>query len=75
VQFPGWFSLWRVWEQYPSDTGRGWSVKSWYVTLDGSSFASSEVLVAAGDTIFGNMTRIGANSFFIGARVLCFVRG
>jgi hypothetical protein len=53
--------------QYPGDNGDYWSVKSWYVTLDTGTVASNEVEVNTGDTIFGNMTRTGPTSWFIGS--------
>jgi len=51
--------------QYPGDSGNYWSVRSWYVTLTGDSYASPEVRVDPGDSIFGNMTRTGVESYFI----------
>eukprot|EP00042_Codosiga_hollandica_P038242 m.309207 g.309207 ORF g.309207 m.309207 type:complete len:312 (+) comp55342_c0_seq1:28-963(+) len=53
--------------QFPGDNGRYWSVKSWYVTLDGGSFASTEVKVRSGDYIFGNMTQTGSDTWYIGS--------
>lgn len=53
--------------QYPGDFGNYWSVKSWYVTLNSGATASNEVQVQPGDTIFGNMTRVGPQSWFIGS--------
>jgi len=52
--------------QYPADTNSGWSVKSWYVTLNSGVLVSGEILVNAGDNIFGNMTRIGSEDWYIG---------
>jgi len=52
--------------QYPADSGFGWSVKSWYVTLDSGYIASSEISTKAGDVIFGNMTKTGSMKWFIG---------
>lgn len=52
--------------QYPGDSGP-WGVKNWYVTITGNVLTSSEISVQAGDNIFGNMTRIGPSSYFIGA--------
>lgn len=49
--------------QYPAETGDGWSVRSWYVTLNDGALASSEVIVEAGDNIFGNMTRTGPSTW------------
>jgi hypothetical protein len=37
-----------------------------YVTLKGGAFYSTELPVKPGDKIFGNMTRIGPSSYFIG---------
>ncbi len=51
--------------QYPADTGSGWSVKSWWVTLDVGAMASTEVALNPGDGVFGNMTRVGAGRWFI----------
>jgi hypothetical protein len=51
--------------QYPADSGSGWSVKSWWVTLDAGAFASNEVLLKPGDVIFGNMTKTGPGQWFI----------
>jgi len=53
--------------QYPGDRGLYWSVKSWYVTLTNDVLASTEVQVSVGDTIFGNMTRVNQDTFFIGS--------
>jgi len=53
--------------QYPGDFGNYWSVKSWYVTLDAGAIASSELELNVGDSIFGNMTRIAAQSWFVGS--------
>lgn len=55
--------------QYPSDWNEGWSVKSWYVTVDEGAIYSSELLVASGESVFGNMTRAGATSWYIGTTV------
>ncbi len=41
-----------------------------YVTLQGNSFQSPEVQVNAGDAIFGNMTRLGADTYFIDSVVV-----
>jgi len=56
--------------QYPGDDGYYWSVKSWYVTLDAGAFSSEEVMVSPGDTIFGNMSRITGEDWFIGSTAL-----
>jgi hypothetical protein len=51
--------------QYPANIGFGYSIRSWYVTVDIGTVASNEVLVKPGDNIFGNMTRVGKDSWFI----------
>jgi len=53
--------------QYPGDFGNYWSVKSWYVTLNAGAVESNEVQVNQGDAIFGNMTRSGPQSWFVGS--------
>lgn len=53
--------------QFPADDGDGWSVKSWYVTLNSGAVYSNEMNVSPGDAIFGNMTRTGAEKWFIGS--------
>lgn len=55
--------------QFPGDAGNYWSVKSWYVTLKGGAYYSTEVPVKPGDEIFGNMTRTGPTSYVVGAWV------
>jgi len=52
--------------QYPGDNGDYWSVKSWYVTLGATVLVSDEIQVSVGDNIFGNMTRVGPHSWYIG---------
>jgi len=52
--------------QYPGDDGNYWSVKSWYVTLDSGVVVSDEIEVAVGDNIFGNMTKTGLTTWYIG---------
>jgi len=52
--------------QYPGDNGNYWSVKSWYVTLDQGALASPEIIVAVGSDVFGNMTKTGPESWYIG---------
>jgi len=51
--------------QYPSDEGSGWSVKSWYVTVNSVVFHSPEILVNTGDQIYGIMKNIGPKQWFI----------
>jgi len=53
--------------QYPADSGTGWSVKSWYVTLDTGTIHSKELKLSVGDVVFGNMTRTGSTSWYIGS--------
>eukprot|EP01119_Soliformovum_irregulare_P020625 TRINITY_DN670_c0_g1_i2.p1 TRINITY_DN670_c0_g1~~TRINITY_DN670_c0_g1_i2.p1 ORF type:complete len:292 (+),score=45.28 TRINITY_DN670_c0_g1_i2:3-878(+) len=53
--------------QYPGDGGDYWSVKSWYVTLTDDVLESNEFATTVGNNIFGNMTKTGANTWFIGA--------
>jgi hypothetical protein len=48
--------------QYPGDNGNYWSVKSWYVTLTNDVVVSDEIQVNVGDSIYGNMTRLGEGS-------------
>jgi len=52
--------------QYPGDNGNYWSVKSWYVTLTNDVLTSDEIEVNTGDNIFGNMTRTGPSTWYIG---------
>jgi len=52
--------------QYPRDDGDGWSLKSWYVTLDGRALHSPEIFLNEGETIFGNLTKIARDRWFIG---------
>jgi len=56
--------------QYPADAGEVFSVKSWYVTTDVGTVFSSEIVVDSGDVIFGNMTRTGPTSWYIGSTVV-----
>jgi len=51
--------------QYPGDSGSGWSVKSWYVTLDSNVYSSDEILVNTGEDVYGAMKNIGPSSWFI----------
>jgi len=53
--------------QYPASFGNEWSVKSWWVTLNGGAMFSTELPVNSGDKIFGNMTRVGSQSYYIGS--------
>jgi len=53
--------------QYPGDRGTYWSVKSWYVTLDTGTVHSNEIQLDVGDVVFGNMTRTGNTSWYIGS--------
>jgi len=52
--------------QYPGDNGNYWSVKSWYVTLNSGVLYSREIQTQTGDKIFGNMTQIGTDTWYIG---------
>jgi len=54
----------------PNGGGAFWGLASWFVTLDGSTLWSDLEHVQEGDKIFGNMTRTGFNSWYIGATVL-----
>jgi len=53
--------------QYPAEGGNYWSVRSWYVTLTGGSLVSDEIPLSVGGTVFGNMTRVGPTSYYIGS--------
>jgi len=55
--------------QYPGDYGNYWSVRSWYVTLSHGVQVSDEIQVATGDNVFGNMTSLGGNSWYIAGTV------
>jgi len=63
---PGPFDIIQPVLQYPGDNGDYWSVKSWYVTLTNDIVVSDEIQVNAGDEIFGNMTKVAPNTFYIG---------
>jgi hypothetical protein len=56
--------------QFPDGAERSWAVRSWYVTLDAGAIASTPVACSPGDNIFGNMTRVGPSSYFIGSTVV-----
>jgi len=51
-----------------SENGGGeyWELASWYVTVSAGALYSRGEKVATGDNIFGNMTRTGSDSWFIG---------
>lgn len=51
--------------QYPGEFGDYWSARSWYVDLDGGSFASSEIKTDLGTNVFGNMTKIGDDKWLV----------
>jgi len=53
--------------QYPGDQGNYWSVKSWYVTVDAGVQVTQELKLSVGDSVFGNMTMVGKDSWFIGS--------
>lgn len=55
--------------QYPNSDLTGWSVKSWWVTLKSGAMFSTELNVEVGDNIFGNMTRTGAQKYYIGSTI------
>jgi hypothetical protein len=56
--------------QFPASGFRGgWSVKSWYVTVNAGALQSSELSVEAGDAILCNMTRTGPDSWFVGSTI------
>eukprot|EP01097_Dermamoeba_algensis_P001500 TRINITY_DN1561_c0_g1_i4.p2 TRINITY_DN1561_c0_g1~~TRINITY_DN1561_c0_g1_i4.p2 ORF type:complete len:236 (-),score=45.62 TRINITY_DN1561_c0_g1_i4:442-1149(-) len=42
-----------------------WAIASWYVTLTDDVVFSPLKQVSSGDTIFGNMTKVGASSWYI----------
>jgi hypothetical protein len=51
--------------QYPGTSNKDWAIRSWYVTVNGQSYASTPVAIQPGDVIFGNMTMIGNASWII----------
>lgn len=51
--------------QYPGDFGNYWSFKSWYVTLGDNVLRSDERDVSVGDNVFGNMTRLGPDTWYV----------
>jgi hypothetical protein len=53
--------------QYPGDNGQYWSVKSWYVTLTNDVLVTPEAKTEVGDNIYGNMTRTGPTTWYIGS--------
>lgn len=67
IQPAGVFDIIQPVLQFPGDGGSYWSVKSWYVTTDAGAIQSDEQQVNVGDSIFGNMTRIAGNEWFIGS--------
>jgi hypothetical protein len=62
---PGNFDIIQPVLQYPADSGSGWSLKSWYVTLNAGALYSEELLINSGDLVFGNMTRVNGTAWFI----------
>jgi hypothetical protein len=44
-----------------------WEVKNWYVTLGSDVLYSDAFSTSPGDNIFGNMTKIGSEKWYIGA--------
>lgn len=55
--------------QYPGFSPDAWGVRSWYVTIHAGALQSELLPVAVGDNIMCNMTRTGAKSWFIGAKL------
>jgi len=59
--------------QYGGDSEDGggdyWELASWYVTLDSGALWSEPEQVNPGDVIFGNMSRVGPTSWYIGGHV------
>jgi len=53
--------------QYPAESGSGWSVRSWYVTLDEGPIVSDEIAVKEGEVIYSYMVKDGANQWEIAA--------
>jgi len=43
-----------------------WGLRSWYVTLNNGVQVSQQLPINAGDNIFGNMTRLSGNTWYIG---------
>jgi len=44
----------------------GWGLRSWYVTLNNGVQVSRQISINAGDNIYGNMTRLSGNTWYIG---------
>jgi hypothetical protein len=57
--------------QFPGGSGRGWSVRSWWVTVDVGALASKEIVVQPGAIIGTNMTKTSSSppSWFINSVV------
>jgi hypothetical protein len=59
--------------QVPADSGSGYSLKSWYVTLDSGVIETAEVPCLPGDVVFGNMTYLKKSflggKWFVGGTV------
>jgi len=49
--------------------GKYWGVANWYVTVDSGAVWSDLLKLNTGNVIFGNMTKIGSDSWFIGSIV------
>jgi len=49
----------------PNGGGSYWGLASWYLTLSGDTFWSPLIIVNPGDTIYGNMTRIKGDTWYI----------
>jgi hypothetical protein len=59
--------------QYGPSAGGGgeyWSLASWYVTVDAGFLISSIEKPRSGDWIFGNMTLLGPDTWFIGSQIV-----
>ena len=56
--------------QYPaSGFHKGWSVKSWYVTVNAGALFSKEIDVKTGDAIVGVMNRTGPDSYVVSSKL------
>jgi len=66
---PPYFDIIQPVLQYGGDSedggGNYWALASWYVTLDSQTLWSTVTPVDAGDEIFGNMTMISENTWYI----------
>jgi len=55
--------------QYGQTTESGWTLASWYVTLDDTVLKSKVLKVSPGEVLFGNMTQLSNDTWFIGSEV------